>query len=178
MEKENLGDWDLVSRKEQTNEAFAILFERHKDFIYRLAIGFTGDPDLADEITQEVFVRMYQGRKRWQPRAKFTTWIYRMTLNTSRELLRKRKRERTILDKVKRETPAQPGSLPENACGSELNNVLRILPDRQREAVVLRFYEKLSIKETAKVMGCRQGTIKSHLHKAMKNLRQHLGALR
>ena len=104
MKTENLSDWDLVSRKEQTDEAFAILFERHKDYIYRLASGFVGDPGLADEITQEVFVRMYEGRKRWKPRAKFTTWIYRMTLNTSRELLRKRKREHMMLNKVQLET--------------------------------------------------------------------------
>jgi RNA polymerase sigma-70 factor, ECF subfamily len=155
-----------------------VLFERHKDYIYRLAYGFVGGQDLADEITQEVFVRMFEGRKRWKPRAKFTTWVYRMTLITSRELLRKRRREHTMLEKVKRETPSHPDSLHSNESGSDLENVLRILPDRQREAIILRFYEKLSIKETAKIMGCRQGTIKSHLHKAMKNLREHLGASR
>jgi RNA polymerase sigma-70 factor (ECF subfamily) len=171
MEKENLGDWELISRKELTNEAFAILFKRHKDFVYRLAIGFTCDPDLADEVTQEVFVRMYEGRKRWRPRAKFTTWIYRMTLNTSRELLRKSKRERKKLHRVLLEAPDRPETPSDISRVSELENILRALPDRQREAVVLRFYEKLSVKETAKIMGCREGTIKSHLHKALNNLR-------
>ena len=92
MNKEHLEDWELVSRKERTHEAFAVLFERQKDYIYRLACGFVGDQDLAGESTQEVFVRMFEGRKRWKPCAKFTTWVYRMTLNTSRELLRKRRR--------------------------------------------------------------------------------------
>ena len=75
----NIDDWDLLDRREETDESFAILFNRHKDSVYRLAIGFTADHDLADDITQEVFVRIFRGRKRWKPRAKFTIWVYRVT---------------------------------------------------------------------------------------------------
>ena len=178
MDTDQLSDWDLISRDEHANDAFKILFDRHKDYIYRLAIGFVGDLDLADEITQEVFVRMFTGRKRWKPRAKFTTWIYKMTLNTSRELLRKKKREQTIRNKVKSETGPRPEHASSDAQEPELMNLIKILPDRQREAVVLRFFQKLSIKKTAKIMGCRQGTVKSHLHKAMRNLRKHLRTAR
>ena len=75
MGTETVSDWDLISRKKQTDEAFAVLFERHKDYIFRLAAGFVGDPGLADDITQEVFIRMFRGRKRWKPRAAFRTWL-------------------------------------------------------------------------------------------------------
>lgn len=174
MEHENINDWDLLSRDDRKHEAFAILFDRHKDYVYRLAVGFTGSSQLADEITQEVFVRLFEGRKPWQPRAKFTTWVYRVTLNTSRELLRKARRDRTALDTLRREMPVVAAGSPEDESEPDLTAVLAMLPDRQREALVLRFYEKLSIKTCAKVMGCREGTVKSHLHKAMANLRQQL----
>ncbi len=174
MKLENLSDWQLLSHSNHRDEAFTILFNRHKDYIYRLACGFIGDSGLADEITQEVFVRVFKGRKRWRPRAKFTTWIYRMTINTSRELARKKNREGKLIDKVKHENPTENPVDPEDPRQATLQRILVELPARQREVVVLRFYEKLSIRETSKIMGCRQGTVKSHLHKALKNLRNLL----
>jgi RNA polymerase sigma-70 factor (ECF subfamily) len=174
----HLEDWDLLDRKERSDDAFAIIFCRHKDFVYRLAMGFSARQDLADEITQEVFIRIVRGRKRWKPRAKFTTWLYRVTLNTSRELMRKRLREQKMLDKLKLENSIQSHNPSDKEDAPDLQNIIRKLPDRQREALVLRYYERLSIRETAKIMGCREGTIKSHLHKALKNMRRHLGATR
>ncbi len=174
MKLENLSDWQLLSQSNHRDEAFAILFNRHKDYIFRLACGFIGDSGLADEITQEVFVRIFKGRKRWRPRAKFTTWIYRMTINTSRELVRRKNRDGKLLDKVKHENQKEYQVDTKDSRQATLQHILAELPTRQREAVVLRFYEKLSIRETAKIMGCRQGTVKSHLHKALKNLRNLL----
>lgn len=170
----DLEDWDLIARKDRTDAAFATIFRRHKDFVYRLAVGFSARYDLADEITQEVFVRIFQGRKRWVPRAKFTTWLYRVTLNTAREWMRKQAREQKMLDRLKVEKAILPHCPSEDKADFDLQKSIRHLPDRQREALVLRYFEQLSIRETAKIMGCREGTIKSHLHKALKNMRHHL----
>ncbi len=171
MNLEKLSDWQLLTQSKRRDEVFRILFTRHKDYIYRLACGFIGDSGLAEEITQEVFVRIFKGQSRWRPRAKFTTWIYRMTINTSRELARRKNREAKLIDKIKLENPKEYPVDPEDSRQATLQRILAQLPTRQREAVVLRYYEKLSIRETAKIMGCRQGTVKSHLHKALKNLR-------
>lgn len=92
--------------------------------------------------------------------------------------MRKRTRELIMRDKVKLEMSVQP-QIPTN--GEEPPNLQEFignLPDRQREALVLRYYEKLSIRETAKIMGCREGTVKSHLHKALNNMRRSMGVSR
>lgn len=171
MKREEDDNWTLLMQKEQDDEVYTILFNRHKDYIFRLACRFSGDQVLADEITQEVFIRIFNGRRKWQPLAKFSTWLYRITLNTSREIVRKRKRElfrqSTLLETVAEDRETNKDEIIEE----QLHRLLAALPERQREALVLRFFEKLSIKETAQIMGCRIGTIKSHLHKALKNLR-------
>jgi len=171
-------DWDLLSRKDRPDDAFATLFRRHKDFVYRLAVGFSAHYDLADEITQEVFVRVFKGRKRWKPRARFTTWLYRVTLNTARELMRKQAKEQKMRDKLRDKLTVEHAIEEWHPIDEkerpDLRKILNDLPHRQREALVLRFYEHLSIRETAKIMGCREGTVKSHLHKALNNMRHNL----
>ncbi len=164
-------DWHLLAAAQAGEGGFDTLFTRHKDYVYRLAWGFTGDYALADDVTQEVFVRLVKS-KRWQPRARFRTWLYKIVLNTSRELRRRHRREIDELpsDYDDRTAPEHVGH------DRELARALERLPDRQREVVVLRFYEELSTKETARIMGCREGTVKTHLHRALVALRDGLTA--
>ncbi len=141
--------------------------------MYRLAWGFTGDYALAENVTQDVFVRLVK-IKRWQPRALFRTWLYKIVLNTSRELRRRHRRES---DALPSDYGERPGAEPESAKHDhEVANALKRLPERQREVVVLRFYEELSTKETARIMGCREGTVKTHLHRALAALRDVFAA--
>lgn len=149
-----------------------LLFTRHKDYVYRLAWGFLGSRSLAEDVTQEVFLRLAKGRSRWWPRAKFRTWLYQVTLNTAREFRRRRQRDAQPLtdEALERQTAPDPPTLAR----ADLSRALDLLPQRQREVVVLRFYEGLSTKETARIMRCREGTIKSHLHRALATLRQAL----
>ncbi|MEM7050443.1 MAG: RNA polymerase sigma factor [Acidobacteriota bacterium] len=163
-------DWDLLVSGGEPFAGLEVLFERHKDFVFRLACGVLGDRDLADDATQEVFLRMARGRRRWRPRAQFRTWLYKLTVNTCRELERRRRRQR-------RETPvAAIAAVPSPLTDLVLDQAFRELPLRQREAVILRFLEGLSTRETARVMGCREGTVKSHLHRALETLRRGLQA--
>jgi RNA polymerase sigma factor (sigma-70 family) len=92
--------------------------------------------------------------------------------------MRKQRREQRVLNKLKLENSIQPHHPPDDEDAPDLQNSISNLPDRQREALVLRYYERLSIRETARIMGCREGTIKSHLHKALNNMRHHLGVKR
>ena len=107
---------------------------------------------------QEVFIRLLQLRVGWRMSAKFTTWLYKVTLNVCRELMRKRRPDSESY------SPAAQVDDPERGVVlSQLTGALQRLPERQREVVVLRMLEGLSTKETAKVIGCRQGTVKVHL---------------
>ena len=167
-----LDDWSLLAIAEDGFAGLDTLFDRHKDYVFRLAWGFVGDPGLAEDVTQEVFLRLAAARRRTRPRAKFRTWLYQVTLNTAREL--RRKQRETLLD--------EPSALDERAAPPErddrlfdLERALDQLSERQREALVLRYIEGLSTRETAEVMGCRSGTLKSHLHRAVHFLRGVLG---
>ena len=167
-----LDDWSLLAIAEDGFAGLDTLFDRHKDYVFRLAWGFVGEQGLAEDVTQEVFLRLAAARQRTRPRAKFRTWLYQVTLNTAREL--RRKQRETLLD--------EPAVLDERAAPPErddrlfdLERALDQLSDRQREALVLRYIEGLSTRETAEVMGCRSGTLKSHLHRAVHFLRSFLG---
>ena len=160
-------DWRLLLDGDST-AGVGVLFERHKDYVYRLAWGFLGDRSLADDVTQEVFLRLAKKRPHWRPRARFTTWLYRVTLNVSRELGRRARRR-----PPPSEDPPTTAAPPDPAL-ADLQRALGRLPDRQREAVVLRHLEGFSTRETAQVMGCREGSVKTHLHRALATLRDLL----
>lgn len=175
LERASGDDWQLLAAAQAGEAGFETLFTRHKDYVYRLAWGFTGDHALADDVTQEVFVRLVK-IKHWQAKALFRTWLYKIVLNTSRELRRRHRRE---ADELPSDYDERQGAVPEYAKHDhEVASALKSLPERQREVVVLRFYEELSTQETARIMGCREGTVKTHLHRALAALRDVLTAER
>lgn len=165
-------DWGLLAEAPERRGAMATLFDRHRHYVYRLAWGFAGE-QLADDVTQEVFLRLARNRRRLVPRARFTTWLYRVTWNVARELGRRGARELS-----RAEPAAEPRSSAATAVAAvdpvltDLERALAALPARQREVVVLRYLEGRTTRETARVMGCREGTVKAHLHKALGALRR------
>lgn len=179
MERQ-MDDWQLLTSKPQ---GIATLYQRHRDFVYRLAWGYLARHHLAEDALQEVFLRLQEGAA--QPRffrAQFRTWLYRVTLNVCRELERHHRfRQEVGFEDL---PPAQRaaccgegdglwGRSPQ--CQSDWLDMVRQLaqlPPRQREAVVLRYLEGLSTAEAAAVMGCGQGSVKVHLHRAVAALQQ------
>lgn len=148
------------------------LFLRHRDFVYRLAWSLLRDQASAQDVTQDVFVRLAASRKRYFQRAAFRTWLYRVTTNTVHDY--RRKQIKTIeltacVEKSARDSPE---------LHSDLDRVLEAmsdLPDRQRQVVILRLFEGFSVAETAKALGCSGGSVKTHLHRATTKLRILLG---
>jgi len=153
--------------------ALDVLFRRHRDYVFRLAWGFTGDGDLAGDVVQEVFLRLIAPSLRWRPRAAFRSWLYRVVLNVSREQRRIGARELTGSGAAL-EGRSDELSAEEEQRLAELGRLLGSLPDRQREVVVLRLIEGMTTRETADVMRCREGTVKAHLHRAIAALRKRL----
>ncbi|MEO0543725.1 MAG: RNA polymerase sigma factor [Pseudomonadota bacterium] len=169
-------DWQLFARASDDSRALAQLFERHRNFIYRLAWGVLQSGEAADDVVQDVFLKIGSGRLKAAPNARFTTWLYGLAINTAREQLRKRRRfwgvadASEVLDEKFDETAD-----PERADAMrDLARALALLPVRQREVVLLRFYEGFDTRETAEILGCREGTVKAHLHRATQTLRAGL----
>lgn len=167
-------DVELVKLfKSGSAQAFDAIVVRFQDRIYRLACVWLYDPQLASDVTQEVFVRGHKGLRAFRFRAQPFTWLYRTTRYVCNEFNRTRRTE-PLTDE-----PPDTASLPETmVAGIEsarrVHDLVAALPARQREVVMLRIFEDLSVKETAQAMRCREGTVKALLHKATANLRKAL----
>lgn len=167
-------DWALLREAPRNAEALDALYRRHRDYVFRLAWGFTASRDLAGDVVQEVFMRLMSRRLRWRRRAAFRTWLYGLVRNVSREQRRRQGRESDGAESRLATAVAADSAETEQRL-AELAGLLGTLPEKQREAVVLRLLEGLSTAETAALMGCREGTVKAHLHKATVALRARLG---
>ena len=169
-----MSEWTLLASDQPDRDVMEILYEQHHHFVYRVAMGFVADPDMAQDVTHDVFIRVIKHRRRWKDQARFRTLLYRVTYFVCQEYRRRRLRRQRLRRWIgwwneNRETVTGKAS---NLQG--LMKILQQLPERQRVVLVLRFYEGLSVKETAQIMGCRPGTVKAHLFKAINNLRRML----
>ncbi len=161
-------DWDLLLGK-PSEEARAELFLRHRDYVFRLAWSFLRDGQRAEDVTQEVFLRLFRPAAGRSPKARFRTWLYQVTLNTTRETRRRHSREVLTAEP---EVLSRRPDFATDPTRLDLARLLGCLPERQREAVVLRYLEGFSTEETARAMGCRAGTVKAHLHRGLAALRR------
>ena len=161
-------------------DAFGELVLAHADRVYGALRRFGLDPDEADEVAQEVFVRAWRGLGRFEERAQFSTWLYRIAFNEAQRRLSRRAPARAELD-PDRDDPIL--SLPESAeRGPEaqaldrefdraLERALGQLPAEMRAAVVLRDIEGLSTHDAAEIAGIREAAFKSRLHRGRMRLR-------
>ena len=157
--------------------AYDAIVRRFQDRVFRLACVWLYDDQSAADVAQEVFVRGFKGLRSFRFRSAPFTWLYRTTRNVCNEFNRVRKTEQL------EDEPQDPGSAPERDVAEyesarRVRRLVERLPERQREVVLLRIFEDMSVKETAQSMGCREGTVKALLHKATAKLKirmQHAG---
>lgn len=174
MSFEGASDAELVRQfKSGDPAAFDAIVRRFQDRVFRLACIWLYDQQSAADVAQEVFVRGYKGLRSFRFRSSPFTWLYRTTRNVCNEFNRVRKTE--PLD----DEPADPGSAPEQDVSNyesarQIRELVAGLPERQREVVILRIFEDMSVRETALSMGCREGTVKALLHKATERLKTRM----
>ncbi len=180
-------DIDLMSRVAQGEEsAFPQLVERHKTRVFQLAWRFLGERTEAEDVAQEVFVKIYQVRTSWQPSAKFTTWLFAITRNTCLKIL-ERRRPMVSLDANVRSgdetfgrqladanmpTPAEKAFKDEEA--ALVRAAIDGLPAQQRMAVLLSRFEEMSYDEIALQLQTTPKAVKSMLHRAKVDLKKKL----
>ena len=171
MSLDDIDDDELVRQfKQGDTDAFDEIVRRFQDRIYRLACIWLIDTQQAADVTQEVFVRSYNGLKKFRFRAAPFTWLYRTTRFVCNEFNRRHRYE--PIDKEPIDNSAGPELVvQERQCAARIRELIDVLPERQQEVVMLRVFEDLSVKATAAAMGCREGTVKALLHKAMRRLR-------
>ena len=159
--------------------SFAKLIERHYDRIYRLAWRWCGAQAQAEDVAQDVCVKLASAIRGYRGDAKFTTWLHRIAYTTTVDSLRATQRtiavEPSEIIRLIDETQSQ--SAEDDVIGSELWDVVRALPPQQRDAVLLIYGEDMSHAEAASVMGCSEKTVSWHVHEAKKKLKVQLKAM-
>lgn len=157
--------------------ALDALLERHGGRILRFCRRMVGDASDAEELTQDVFVRVAGAAESWEPRAKFTTWLYRVATNCCLTHLERRKRSKVVSLGLPEATVDGDEGF-RRARGAELAELLerklRLLPPAQRTAFVLRELEGLSCLEAARVLDIPEGTVKTNVHRARRRLQESM----
>lgn len=142
---------------------------RHHARIYRLALIHLMDTSQAADVTQEVFMRALKGFKSFLFMAEPGTWLYKTTQYVCREF--NRKKQFVVDGAEERVGPSVESQYSDAQTMEMIKALIETLPAKQKEVVLLRILEELSIEETARLMRCRPGTVKAHLFKALQSLR-------
>lgn len=173
-------DHELVEAAQAgRDEAFNQLVLRHRKALFHTAVGLLGNPDEADDICQDVFVKAYESLGGFRATSAFYTWIYRICINLCLNRLRSRKvRSFLRIDHEELSLPAtETADLPVEQAEflAKAQVAIAKLPAKQRAVFILRYFRELPHAEIAEIMDRDVGTIKANYHQAIKKLQAELG---
>ncbi len=166
---------DFKKLKTGDKDSFDLLYQEYYLVLYRTALLILGNKEDAEDVLQDTFVSIYKNVKTLSDFEKLRSWIFSILKNTSYTRYKKRKREfpdEFVLDKAE-ESPTYLGE-DDFAEKSEIQDALMTLKEKEREVLVLYYYNDFSIEEIASICKTFQGTVKSRLHRARKNLKKEL----
>jgi len=179
LEEAEEADADLIAKaRDGDRDAFARLVGRHYGFVYRVAYRWCGRKADAEDIAQDVAIRLGRAIRDYRGGGAFTTWLYAVTMNAARDAMRKGARDTARVQafgvhslgagSAQAEEPDDPAE--------RLWAAVRRLPDKQRDAVLLVYGEGLSHAAAADALGCAEATVSWHVHEAKKRLKTIISA--
>lgn len=184
-----MNDNELMLRvKQGDEEAFRRIVEIHHKPIQNLCFRYLKSREDAEEIAQDVFIRLYKSADKYEARAKLTTYLFRIAVNLSLNRIRDRKWKRFVsLDffrgvalennPISADTHDPDSLLEQKEKQRTIRQAIDTLPTNQRTAVILKRFQELSYEEIAQVMGCSLSAVESLLHRAKQNLQKRLAHL-
>ncbi len=178
----DLSDEALMLRvKDGDHDAFGELLRRYERQLTVFFIRFLGDEDVARDLVMDTFLRIYKAAYRYEPRAKFSTYIYQVARNLIINESKKREFRKTdSLDQMNEDSNVQlavDDPDPEQALARKeqqqlVQRALEDLPEDQRTILILVEYQELSYERVSQIMGCSMGTVKSRMHRARQKIRE------
>lgn len=184
----------MLAFKSGDARAFSTLVQRHRGPVYNFILRFVGHRQRAEDVLQETWLKVVRNSSEWQPKAKFTTWVYTIARNLCVDSARKesfRKTDsldapashdasdgRSVGDLVADENASTPDRAAHNVrIRPMIEKALESLPTEQREVFLLREYQGIGFKEIAEVTGVNENTVKSRMRYALEGLRKRLAEL-
>ena len=180
-----LTDEELVARSTGGDpESFNLLIKRWERPIYAVAYRTIGREDDARDVVQEAFLRAFRGLGGFKGQAKFSSWLYRITLNLCRDWMRRQRRAPVVLtpdgvDLVELAGESEGVETADAAVARKdlsraVARAMTVLPEEQRAAIVLKEYHDLTFQEIADLLGCPLSTVKTRLYQGLTVLRKEL----
>ena len=177
----NISTESLIAESAAGNvKAFKKLVESHADLVFGLAFRILWNEADSEDAVQEVFIRVWQKIKTYDGRAKFTTWLYKITMNICIDILRKSKPKNTpsleigVGAEVRDEGLTPEGEFENSELAERLRRLTATLPEKQRHVFILRDVQGLSILETAEVLNISPNSVKANLSFARTAMRAKL----
>jgi len=182
-------DAELMLRVKGGDAAsFALLLERHRVPVIHFLYRMVQNQAVAEELAQEVFLRVYRARLSYEPTAKFTTWLFRIAMHLALNCLRDGRAERghasldvETQENASRQVPDRRPSVEQDLVFevklAEVRRAIETLPAKQRAAVLMHKYQELEYSQIARVLSCSESAVKSLLFRAYETLRARLAHL-
>ncbi|MBL7739277.1 MAG: sigma-70 family RNA polymerase sigma factor [Chitinophagaceae bacterium] len=175
-----MDELELIRRVLEGNQQdFSLLIKKYEANVFRTAMGLLHSKEDAEEITQDVFLKVYQSLSSFNGRSAFSTWLYRITINSSINFLRKKKRRgfwtslSDLLQIASNDRQAET-IMTEKTEKAVIRQAINSLPEKQRLAFVLTKYEELPQKHVADIMRLSEGAVEQLILRAKSNLRKKL----
>jgi len=177
-----ISDGALIDAARQGDgDAAACLYHRHIDRVHRICYRIVLDRSQVADCVQEVWFKVFRSLGRFQCDNSFTTWLNSVAANTAIDYYRKWKRngrhvgiEDVSAERLPAEAPVDGRQLDNAAMQRRIHEALQEITVNQRTAFVLRYFEQMSPSEIAKVLGCREGTVRTHIQRCLLALRARL----
>lgn len=163
----------VLAARRGDEDACREIYRTFREPVWSIVLSLVGDPLQAQDVLQNVFMKVFRGLPGFGFRSSLYTWIYRIACNESRSHLRRRPWPEVPLDEILGGPyEAADGGVPEGgpAGADVLRRAVRDLPLKMREVIVLKYQEDLSYEEMSRVLGCPPGTVASRLNRALAEL--------
>lgn len=176
-------DRELICRlRERDLSALGELFETYRHQVYRIGLAIVRDPQVAEDILQDCFLKLHIYAHRIDPERPLMPWLYRVTANLSYTYISRNQKRRADLDQVTDLLVAPGAQAPDrvserNEMQGNVRGAIEGLSDNQRIVVILHYLANMSIQDISEILDCPVGTVKSRLHYARENLRHQLGSM-
>ncbi len=175
----------MIGVQRDDASSFSELLNRNRNLVVNYLSRMVVNRAIAEELAQDVFIRVYRSRRTYEPTAKFSTWLYRITTNVALNHFRDEKRTQNqisldVQDALQVRREAQDGSLliedrlVRDVVARQIRHAIRALPPKQRAAVIMLKYDEMDYAQISRILGCSPSAVKALMFRAYETLRLRL----